>query len=240
MTVDFNTQTTLAELATGRELVSRLLTQLGLDFCCGGQQSLAEACSAAGLDAPTLLRVLQGVAIMELPTTSDERVDLEKLSLSELCDHIEQRYHRWLRDELPRMDGLLELLDEKHSGQWPWITALRQHFEQMERDLDRHLRHEEQSVFPAIRELEATASKGAHSTLLDFEMQQLEAEHEHSGRQLAQLRELGQSFIEPSGACSSTRRLIADLREFERQMHQHVHCENYILFGRVRQRLAEL
>ncbi len=233
-------ETKLAGLVTGRELVSRLFTQLGMDYCCQGSRSLTEACSSAGLDASTMLRVLRALDALPAKAEGEEPApDLTALSLSALCDHIERKYHGWLRDELPRMDGLLELLDEKHSAQWPWIGPLRQRFEQVERDLDRHLRHEEQSVFPAVRDLESKGSIGTHSILLEFELQQLESEHAHSGADLQALRELAQDFLEPEGACSSTRRLFADLREFERQMHEHVHAENYVLFSRVRALLMD-
>jgi regulator of cell morphogenesis and NO signaling len=47
-----------------------------------------------------------------------------------------------------------------------------------------------------------------------------------------QIRELSKDFTRPEGACTSFRALYDGLREFEQDLHRHVHLENNILFPR--------
>jgi regulator of cell morphogenesis and NO signaling len=58
------------------------------------------------------------------------------------------------------------------------------------------------------------------------------ADHDDSGALLAKMRDLSGNYRAPDGACPSYRGLYHALEEFERDLHQHVHLENNILFPR--------
>jgi len=58
------------------------------------------------------------------------------------------------------------------------------------------------------------------------------AEHDDAGALLSRIRVLSNGFTAPEGACPTFRALFHGLEEFERDLHQHVHLENNILFPR--------
>ena len=53
---------TLADLVTGHPDLARELENRSLDYCCGGQRTLAEACRDLGLDPEVTARELAGAA----------------------------------------------------------------------------------------------------------------------------------------------------------------------------------
>ncbi len=60
----------------------------------------------------------------------------------------------------------------------------------------------------------------------------MEHEHQHAGDELSQIRDLTQHYSPPRDACPTYLAMLEGLHELERNMHQHVHKENNILFPR--------
>jgi regulator of cell morphogenesis and NO signaling len=57
-------------------------------------------------------------------------------------------------------------------------------------------------------------------------------DHNDAGESVAGIATLANGYRTPPGACPSCIALYAGLAEFERDLHQHVHLENNILFPR--------
>jgi regulator of cell morphogenesis and NO signaling len=60
----------------------------------------------------------------------------------------------------------------------------------------------------------------------------LELEHQHHGSDLQRLHALTNNLTPPADACATWRALYAGLAELERELMEHVHLENNILFRR--------
>lgn len=216
-----DTSATVAELVVERPSRARLLEKLGLDYCCGGRRSLAEACAEAGLDAATVAAMLE--AMDETP--AEPATDWSAAPLGALVDHILSVHHERLRAELPRISTLVEKCVRAHGDEHPELHNVREVFERMREELERHMSVEETAFFPAVLALEA----GEQAPL---ELGGLEAEHEATGAALARLRELSGGF-RPEGALCNTHRAALDaLAALELDLHEHIHEENNILFPR--------
>lgn len=63
----------------------------------------------------------------------------------------------------------------------------------------------------------------------------MEHEHENAGDTLFEIRSLTHNYAVLPGACTTFRICLSELREFEEDLHQHVHLENNILFPRALQ-----
>ncbi len=59
MTSDIDPSTTLGDLVVRRPARATLFDRLGLDYCCGGARTLAEACEQRGLDPHTVCVVVE-------------------------------------------------------------------------------------------------------------------------------------------------------------------------------------
>lgn len=66
----------------------------------------------------------------------------------------------------------------------------------------------------------------------------MEYEHDNAGEALAKMRGVTDDFAVPHDACTTYRAMLDALAQLERDMHQHVHKENNILFPRAVEREA--
>jgi regulator of cell morphogenesis and NO signaling len=219
-----STEVTVARLVTERPGRSRVFEALGIDYCCGGKRPLAEVCAEKGLDALTVLRMLEAY---ELEATAEDRTDWSKATVGELADHIEEVHHGYLREALPRLAFMVNKVAGRHSDRHPELEELRGVFEEFRGDLEPHMAEEERVVFPLCRGLgDGAEAEGALGVM--------EREHEGAGEALARMRGLTGGYEPPADACNTYRAMLAGLAELERDMHLHVHEENNVLFPKIR------
>jgi len=232
MNQPITTETTVAEIVRAVPGRSRLLDQLGLDYCCGGKKSLADACRRKGLDAATVVALLN--ALDATPTDRDgDGINPDKLTLAELCDHIERVHHEYLRQELPRLDFMTRKVAAVHGEHEPRLLEIRDTFADFAVAMALHTEEEEKLVFPAIRRLgSAAAVSDTSAAPLKTTLEKLESDHDRAGSALERLHALTDNFSPPEWACNTFRALYDGLRELDWETHQHVHKENNVLFPR--------
>jgi len=230
----FTRDTSVAELVTERPARARIFEELGIDYCCGGDHSLAEACRKNNLDPDTVVQMLDAATEA---TSAVDTTDWSEVSLAALIDHIVDTHHAYLRRELPRLEELLMRVTSAHGADVSWLHPVLEVFQTLKLDLETHMVSEEERVFPSIRSLEATEETAEASSLDEEGIDVMIKEHDDSGAALERLRELTNGYTPPEGACPKFRAAMDGLRKLETDMHQHVHKENNILFPRAR-RLA--
>lgn len=213
---------TLGALVSADPGRARVLERLGLDYCCGGQQTLREACADAGLDESDAL-----AALAQAP--SEPAVDWDALSLTEFAARIVETHHAYLWDELPRLSALVDKVARVHGGNHAELAELRTVYEQLRGELEPHMRQEEDTVFPLVRGVEAgtepTDAPRAH-------IENLLAEHDAAGDLLARLNQLSDGYSTPADGCASYRAMMTGLAQLEHDTHLHIHLENNELFPR--------
>ncbi len=220
---------TVGELVAERPSRSRVFERLGIDYCCGGKLSLAEAGARRGLSVEELIRA---VAEHDQAAPAEER-DWTQASLTELADHIEATHHAYLRDELPRLGLLAAKVADVHGGEQPHLRDINGVFVELRAELESHMMKEEHILFPICRQLDRSAGPQAfHCGSVANPIRVMEHEHDNAGRALEQLRELTAGYQPPQSACNSYRALYDGLATLEQDLHQHIHKENNILFPR--------
>jgi len=218
--------TTLAEIASTTPALTRELERLGLDYCCGGKRSLAEACREQLLDPESVIAELASV-----PAAAEPPADWIGLAPAELVDHLEATHHRYLKDALPRLTELAAKVSRVHGEAHPELMRVAEVVSELRADLEPHLRKEEEVLFPMIRSLaSATNQPSLHYSSIANPIAVLEQEHVAVGALLEQLRALTNGYQAPAGTCASTQALMEGLRELEADTHLHVHKENNHLF----------
>ena len=222
--------TTLAEIASTTPALTRELERLGLDYCCGGKRSLAEACREQQLDPEAVIAELT-----THPVTAEPPADWIGLAPAELVDHLEATHHRYLKDALPRLTELATKVSRVHGEAHPELVRVADVVNELRADLEPHLRKEEEVLFPMIRSLAtaATSQPSFHCGSIANPIAVMEQEHVAVGALLEQLRALTNGYQDPAGTCASTRSLMEGLAELEADTHLHVHKENNHLFPAV-------
>lgn len=228
---------TLGDLVTHHPELARELERRGLDYCCGGASTLADACARSGLDAQAVSAELSTVAAdPSLP-------DWATFGLVELVDHLVATHHRYLWDELPRLHALVDKIHEVHGTRHPELAEVAEVFAELRADLEPHLLKEERVLFPMVRELAVADSPTSfHCGPLSNPISVMLTEHDTVGELLARLRAVTGNYLVPDDGCASYHACYVGLEQLEADTHQHVHKENNRLFPMVvelEQRLAD-
>jgi regulator of cell morphogenesis and NO signaling len=229
--MDFERNTTIGEIAGAWPRAIPLFQRYGIDFCCGGRRPLDEVCREKGIELDALVR--------EIRSTSGgpeaAGTDWGNEPPGALVDHILERYHRVLDEELPRLEGLAEKVAGVHGAGHPELLSVRDTFRILKDELVSHREKEERVLFPYIRDLDAVSQgmRPAYSVSIGLAggaIGVMEREHQTAGLALKALRRLTGEFRPPEDACGSYRALYAGLELFEADLHNHIHLENNVLF----------
>jgi len=228
-----NSETTVRDVALNIPESTRLFEKLKIDYCCGGSKPLAEACASAGVDVDNVMELLAGVK------QSDARIEgaeaFQKLSATELITHILDTHHVFTKSEMDRLEPLVDKVLAAHGGNHPELVHVAELFTRLCADLRPHMFKEEQILFPYIV---ATAEAGDQKRAAPFApfgtvnnpIRMMMREHDVAGEIVRELRALTSDYKAPADACISYQTLYQALENFERDLHQHIHLENNILF----------
>jgi regulator of cell morphogenesis and NO signaling len=224
---------TVREIALNQPTSIRVFEQFGIDYCCGGKKPLALACTEMNVEPESLLAALDSAAAISTPNASD----WAKASLESLSQHITSRHHEYVKKELPRLAALAVKVIAKHGAKHLELTEIQSTLSTLDQELTQHLAKEELVLFPYITKLERTLASGGGRPESCFgtvanPIAMMTQEHDAAGGLLATLRRLSNSFTTPADACPTYRAFYDGLKEFEQDLHQHIHLENNILFPR--------
>jgi regulator of cell morphogenesis and NO signaling len=223
----------LGDIGARYPQIREALEQLGLDYCCGGKQSLGQAAAQAGHDPGAIQAKLTEIAER---TPRTEKTDFPALSATELVEHIESTHHVFMRRQLPRLTSLLEKVQRVHKQHHgAMLEVLAQTFGILKADIELHLDKEEQILFPYIRQIEAFAQQQGplpqmHCGTVQNPINQMEYEHDEAGAALSKMREVTDNYRLPDDGCETFKALYDGLADLEQDLHQHIHLENNILF----------
>ncbi|MGF7028883.1 iron-sulfur cluster repair di-iron protein [Sphingobacterium sp. HSC-15S19] len=223
--LESETLETVGHIAAKDIRKAEVLKQLGVDFCCGGKQTLKEAAHSVGLDEIELRRRLNQSE--ELPIAGPP-LNFKDWDIDFLSDYIKNVHHRYVREKGPIIQELAHKVADVHAQQHPELVNLSKELDAFLDDLYHHLDKEEKQLFPATKNEQELTSKQVEQ-LIQF----LISEHEDSGKELQQLRKITQNYTLPANACNSYTSLFSQIESFESDLLQHIHLENNILFPKL-------
>jgi regulator of cell morphogenesis and NO signaling len=220
---------TLASLVSSNHQSAGVLEKYQLDFCCKGKRTLAEACDEKKLSLAEITAELE-----KLTAEHEKHLPFEEMSAEQLISYILIHHHFYVKQALPRIRQHIEKVAYKHGEHFPFMIKVYENFLAVYEEFTMHMEKEELILFPRIKQIErqldqqsvAAYQKGYISAPVRI----MEQEHEHAGELMADIRKLTNNYEVPDGACTTFRVTLAELKEFEEDLHKHVHLENYILF----------
>ena len=225
---------TVGEIAAEMPNATREFEKLGIDYCCGGNRTLGEACREAHLPVDeTLARLERNAASAGTRPGADWQNQL----LADLITHITTTHHVFVREESPRIQLLAAKVVGVHGKNYPELAQVQQVFAALAEELRVHLMKEEQMLFPYISRMEESVLAGEPAPPSMFgtvanPVGMMMQEHDGAGDALRSLRQVTSDYAVPNDACISYRTLYQALQDYEYDLHQHIHLENNVLFPR--------
>jgi len=181
--------------------------------------------------------VLQSLeAAIAQPAPKNER-ELRAGSLAELIAHIVGTHHAYVRTQVPEITRLVDKVYSKHGENHPELALIQSTFQGLGQELMMHMMKEENILFPYIERMEESVLQHEpilppHFGTVANPVRMMEHEHDDAGSALRTLRATSQGYTPPADACTTFQALYTSLRDFERDLHQHIHLENNVLFPR--------
>ena len=209
-----NDQLPIGLIAVQLPGATAIFRRLKLDFCCGGQVSLAQAVADKGLDSAALMSEL---AALQRPQVVAEIFDPAKL-----IDHILERYHAVHRTQLPELIRMARRVEAVHRDHPQVPAGLAALLEEAEQDLLAHMMKEENILFPML--------KAGGNPFVSQPITVMRSEHTQHGAMLERLMALCSDAVPPVGACNTWRALYAGIAQLHDDLINHIHLENNILF----------
>lgn len=228
--MEIQINTSVGEVVRANFKTARIFEKYGIDFCCSGGQSIAQACDRAQLDPKELIIEVEST----LQQNDREAAWYEKMALDKLCELIVDRHHSYVRETIPFLQAKLQKLCEAHGTNHPELFDVQELFGQTAGNLIMHMQKEELVLFPFVNQLvqlQKTGAKleaGVNSVLEPIS--QMEAEHKAEGDRFALIAKFTNNYTVPSDGCNTYRVTFQTLQEFEEDLHLHIHLENNLLF----------
>jgi regulator of cell morphogenesis and NO signaling len=226
---------TVRELALEIPTATRIFEKMKIDYCCGGNNSLDEACVLAGVEVGELQRLFAEAA--KFDASSNCELDFQRLTLTDLIGHILAKHHVYTKEEMARLQLLIAKVIAAHGVNHSELSHMGELFQRLCADLTPHMTKEENVLFPYLEELEASILQNRPAPFAPFgtvknPVRMMMMEHDTVGDLLRELRALSSDYAVPADGCISYETLYQALEAFEKDLHQHIHLENNILFPR--------
>jgi len=215
----------LGNIVMSHPQAARVFGRHGLDFCCGGNQPLAEACAEKHLDIATIIAQIQGEQQSEAPMQT-----LLDKSFRELVSYIVDKHHVYTRSALQDLAPLMQKVVTAHGASHPELIELQGLLEQLRSDMELHLQKEERILFPFVIELDNEHPSPPPFGSVANPIRMMNMEHQTDGAILQQMREVTGGFALPDDACTSYSALYVNLSALVEDLMQHIHIENHLLF----------
>jgi regulator of cell morphogenesis and NO signaling len=209
----------VGEIAATLPGAAAIFRKFKIDFCCHGDVTLDVAAKAQELDLFFLEQALGALDPDDLPAPT-------KLSSGDLTEYIQSRYHETHRREIPELILLARKVEAVHRDNPKVPAGVATVLQQMEGELEVHMKKEELILFPAMRWADTT---------LDAPISQMRYDHTDHGACLERLKKLTDEFTLPEGACRSWQALYIGLAKLTEELQEHIHLENNVLFPRFEQ-----
>ncbi|MDY9918752.1 MAG: iron-sulfur cluster repair di-iron protein [Proteiniphilum sp.] len=228
-----NSQSIVGKIVAENYKAASIFKKYNIDFCCNGNRTIADACNKKQIDENRLIDELSET----INTKEAGDIDVKLFPLDLLTDYIEKTHHRYVEKKIPEITPFLQKVVSVHSGSHPELIEVEQLFFDSTKDLSAHMKKEELMLFPYIRLLVKTQLSdgkkpqtgiGSAATYIE----QMEQEHTAEGERFRRISELTGNYTPPEDACNTYRVTLSLLKEFEEDLHRHIHLENNILFPR--------
>ena len=237
-----NTQEeTIGEIVAKDYRTAAVFKNHKIDFCCKGNRKLDEVCAEKKINKDSLLNELKTVSAVK----DNSSIDFKSWDPDLLTDYIEKKHHRYVNGNIPVLLQYLDKLCKVHGAQHPELFEIHNEFKECAVALTAHMKKEELILFPFIRNL--VKAKVAHQELsvphfgtVQNPVHMMMEEHDTEGIRFRKIAALSNDYTPPADACGTYKVTYSLLKEFEDDLHTHIHLENNILFPKAIETESEL
>ncbi|HYG40864.1 MAG TPA: iron-sulfur cluster repair di-iron protein [Cytophagales bacterium] len=221
----------VGELVAQDYRTASVFEKFGIDFCCKGNRTIHEVCESKNITPNELLEGLNKAV-----NASDyQSIDYKSWPLDLLADYIEKKHHRYVEEKTPVIRQYLEKICSVHGDHHTELFEIAELFKESIGEFTKHMKKEELVLFPFIRKMvksgkEQQPVKAPYFGSVKNPVEMMMHEHDAEGDRFRKIAALSNNYNPPADACNTYKVTFALLKEFEDDLHLHIHLENNILF----------
>lgn len=155
-------------------------------------------------------------------------------NLIELTEMIIEKYHNPLRENLPKLQLLLDKIVHVHGDIHPEFALIAKEFWNFKEEMLKHLYKEEKILFPMMKTLQKARDEGQkvwpfHCGSIQNPIAQMEHEHADFEEYLEKMNQLSNHFAIPGDACNAVTMTYTMLKHLYDETLEHANLENTVL-----------
>ncbi|NYT25980.1 hemerythrin domain-containing protein [Alcaligenaceae bacterium] len=154
-------------------------------------------------------------------------IEVGGMAAEALIDFIVSRFHAGHRAQLPELIRLSRRVEHVHAAHARCPEGLADELEAHLQELESHMLKEEQVLFPMLLRGMHGPARGPISVMM--------FEHEQHFDSMERIHLLANDLVLPEDACNTWRGLYEGLGIYARELTQHIHLENDVLFAQASQ-----
>ncbi|MDP2089645.1 MAG: iron-sulfur cluster repair di-iron protein [Flavobacteriaceae bacterium] len=221
----------IGELVAQDYRTAAVFKSFGIDFCCKGNRTINEVCESRNIEPVLLIEILEQVTDLQEGTS----IDYQSWPIDLMADYIEKKHHRYVEEKTLEIKPYLDKICKVHGDRHPELFEINEHFIATAGELAQHMKKEELIIFPFVRKMMKAEQEGLkiatpHFGTIQNPIQMMMDEHTTEGDRFRKIEELSNNYTPPQDACNTYSVTFALLKEFEQDLHLHIHLENNILF----------
>jgi regulator of cell morphogenesis and NO signaling len=221
----------IGELVAHDYHTASIFKKYGIDFCCQGNRTIEDACNTKKIDSKLIIADLNSITQMPIESS----IDYQSWPIDLLADYIEKKHHRYVEEKIQEIKSYLEKICRVHGDKHPELIAINQLFSDAASELAVHMKKEELVLFPFVRKMVVVKKSNSplnppHFGTVENPIHAMMHEHNNEGERFRKIESLSNNYTPPQDACNTYRVTFALLKEFESDLHLHIHLENNILF----------
>ncbi len=221
----------IGELVAQDYRAASVFKKYGIDFCCQGNRTIEDACKSKKIDSKLVVTDLNSIS----QEKSGDSTDYKSWPIDLLADYIEKKHHRYVEEKTQEIKPYLDKICRVHGEHHPELFEINAHFNAAAGELAMHMKKEELVLFPFVRKMakakqDQVVLETPHFGTVENPIQMMMDEHTTEGDRFRKIEALSNNYTPPQDACNTYRVTFALLKEFEQDLHLHIHLENNILF----------
>lgn len=210
---------------------SKVFCNYGIDYCCNGKITLAQATSELNIDLNRIITELNEVIVNSEKNDSD----LDALMPDELIAHIIDKHHGYLYLNLPFIFECGQIAIRENPDSAREITEVLKPFSEMRENLTKHIYKEENIIFPYILNITEAYKNDLKIEIPPFRkiantLNFMELENNETHSLINKIKEVSNNFSVQESAGKMHKLFYTKLRELEEKIYNHMHIKNNILF----------
>ena len=221
----------IGELVAQDYRTASVFKKYRIDFCCQGNRTIEDACVAKNIETKLVVSDLNDIQ----QAASANATDYQSWPIDLMADYIEKKHHRYVEDKTQEIKPYLDKICRVHGDRHPELLEINELFNETASELAAHMKKEELVLFPFVRKMAKVKQENIkldapHFGTVENPIQMMMHEHTNEGERFRKIEALSNNYTPPEDACNTYRVTFSLLKEFENDLHLHIHLENNILF----------